>query len=189
VGLLFGGFMYDDDLFQEQVKQEAKNMLQAMIKQTPVEMLHLIDVMREQNSLLEQEKNLLTVKNKELEQTASKWHKFLDSEGLLDMAEVADKLKIFYRDKNGNKRIMGSVKFGEVLTLDNVILKRSNGYGVHSQAPMVIKQNSKTIPKNTQVGIKTSVKFGVKALDYLENKYGKDGRVWYVDYEGGLSYE
>jgi hypothetical protein len=181
--------MYDDDLFQEQVKQEAKNMLQKMMNETPADVLNLMETMRQKYLLVEKEKEILIIEKKELQVTASKWLKFLDSEGLLDMAEIADKLKLIYRDKNGVRKIMGSTKFAEALRIDNIILKRSNGYGVSSQAPMVIKENSKTIPKTTPVGIKTSVKFGVKALDYLENKYGKNDRLWYVDYEGRLNYE
>ena len=178
--------MYDDDLFQEQVKQEAKNMVRDLISSAPTEILDIIDVIRKERDLVLSENQALLKKNTELQISASKWAKFLDSEGLLDMAEVADKLKIPYLDKKGNKKTMGNTKFGEVLRMHNIILKRNNGYGIHSQAPKVIKENSKTVSKITSIGIVTSVKFSAKALEYLDNKYSDSAYIWHVNSEGRL---
>jgi hypothetical protein len=171
------------DMFEIQVRIEAEKRLSELIRGDP---RIVIDAYARENKRLQAE---LESASQELERVSGKWLKIVDSEGYMDVSEVAEKIRVPYIDPNGKRHYMGRTYFCKLLTLDKILLKKNTGYGLHSAAPESVRANAKAVSKESFGYIKSSVKLNARALEYLDDKYSTDERVWHSTSDKGLYYE
>jgi len=174
------------DLFEAQVQVEVEKRLTDIVKNDP----HLvIRAYEKENTYL---KSKLLEASKEIEVSsvkAGKWEKFLDADGYMDVSEIAERIRIPYIDPSGKRRTMGLIYFCKVLRYDKILLLKSNGYGLHSQCPKKIFANSKIVLAEKNDMIRSSVKMNALALNYLDDKYSSDDRIWHSETDKEIYFE
>lgn len=164
------------DLFDAQVQAEVDRRLADLVRTKP-ELVIQAYATENKRLLLE-----LEHKEKQLVDAApkiGKWIKFLDTDNHLDISEVAERIKVPYIDPNGKRKHMGLQYFCKMLRMDRILLEKSTGYGLYSDCPTTIRNNSKIVSTEYNGFIRSSVKFNAVALDYLDDKYSNDDRVWH----------
>ena len=171
------------DLFESQVQVEVEKRLSDIVRSDPK---MVIEAYEKENTRLKSE--LIEVQS-ELAETKYKWAKFLDSEGYMDVSEVAERIKVPYIDPSGKRQFMGRSHFCQLLRLDRILLHKSTGYGLYADCNKTIKENSKVVTNDHNGHIKSSVKFNSRALEYLDDKYSNDDRVWHSTSNRDLYYE
>jgi len=164
------------DMFESQVQVEVEKRLRDIVQKDP---RMVIDAYAIENKRLI---NIVVQKDRELEISNGKalqWSKFLDSDGHLDVSEVAERIRIPYIDPSGKRKLMGLHYFCKLLTKDKILLEKATGYGLYSDCSTILKNNSKIVSSEKNGFIRSSVKFNAVALEWLDEKYSNDTRVWH----------
>ena len=173
--------MFEKEL-EERVRSEVAKAVEKLNKEKELFLAdpqNVINAYHERNVLLEKQ---LEIKGKELEESkkkVGKFEKFLDSDGFLDVSEVAERISVKYIDPSGKTKVMGRTYFCKLLNIDRILLMKSSGYGLYSDCSKVLRDNSKIVSGEINGHITSSVKFNAKALDWLDDKYSHDERVWH----------
>ena len=177
------------DLFEAQVQTAVEARLKEELSKIVSDPYMVIEAYHKQNKILE---NRIAEKEKEVAQyqdKAVKFTKFLDADGYLDVSEVAEKIRVPYIDPQGKKQIMGRTYFCKLLSYDRILLQKSSGYGLYADCSKTLRDNSKTVSAERNGYITSSVKFNAKALEWLDDKYSRDARVWHSTGERDIYYE
>lgn len=173
----------ENELYEAQLQQAAERKAIELL-QDPAHLRNMVVSLTDKARALE-------AKVGELAEKGSKWDRYLDADGYLDVGEVADHIRVTYIPPSGRDRYMGQNHFCQMLAHDQVIVKGSNGYRIHSKYRDPLEGLAKVFSKEAPDGhIKTSVKFNTKGLNWLHDKYARsDKRVWRSTSAGELYYE
>lgn len=164
---------FQNELYEAQIQSEVDKRLADIVRNDPKAVIRAYAA---ENERLQIE---LDSTRAELVETKHKWSKFLDSEGLMDVSEVAERIRVPYIDPSGKRQHMGLHYFCKLLSIDGILLHKSSGYGLYKNCPKVIRDNSKVINSVQNGYNKSSVKFNARALEWLDDKYSADERVWH----------
>ena len=162
---------FQEDLFQAKINALAEQKANELVKERFRDPEYLMRELAERNQQLE----IAEQKNKELEVPAKKWSEFMDSDGYISVATIAEKLRIEYLTPSGRVETMGRNKFCQMLVHDRVLISESGGYRISKRWYAHAKEVYKIDASNRK---RLSVKFSSDGLDRLIEKYGDDNRTW-----------
>lgn len=107
-----------------------------------------------------------------------RYKKWLNTDGFLDVGQVADAIEVDYTAPDGRVRRMGRNHLIKILEIDHIILRTAGGFRLHSRYRQQLE--GKAVVKATSRNDRTvtSVLFTPEGLDWLDARYSADDRTW-----------